>query len=125
MLIQPPTSKNRIRICGETSLNLYFYIFNFLKTSKSYKIDTQTFKRVVYRQKLDLNKSADKNAKLLIKLAISQETDNHLIDLKQDKKESIEQNQSLYPLSDFSKISWNPNDKNIIDEKRFNLYYFN
>lgn len=115
----PPNPANRKRLCGEASFNIHFFLYNFLMTSRSYKNDSHTFTKVVYRQKIHLNKCADRHAKMSVTLTISRNSTSPLGNPPTDSLP--EDNFSLHSLSDFSKISWNPQEfKPQIHKKYFN-----
>ena len=116
-LVMIPTSpSNKKRTCGTTNLNLFFYIYNFLMTSKSYKTPNQAFRRVIYRQKMNLSKGPDPNSKMHITLAIIKKTKEQFNMPGINSSSSVDENQVVHSLSNFSKISWTPKESEDLNE---------
>jgi hypothetical protein len=124
VIICPPDPKKRKVLCGEAKINLFFYIYNFLLTSKSFSTGNKDFRKVVYRQKIKLNRCADPHAQIFIVLTISKRLQNTLKSNPSDMPSSTIDNKSLLSVSNFSNLSWVPKPSQLTP-KRFLIFAIN
>ena len=121
LVIKPSVSGHKQRICGETSLNLSYFIQNFLN-SELKKLG-QNSEKISYRQRKILTRCPDKEANVQLELAITSKKlkeSGLMRETNQQRNSSISSmnDTSMMSIKSFSKVSWiNPKSSRISKDK--------